>query len=106
MTSNQPIPYRPLGLVKTLVESLGFQISHCYEDLVFMEHNAFLLRMEDRGEEISLLFNTESDLDKRDEIAGLFTSEGRKHQLIVSCPGTYQMTANEEDGTITLQFQE
>lgn len=106
MTSNQTIPYRPLGLLKTLIESLGFQMTHCYEDLVFVEHNAFLLRMEEQGDEVGLLFNTDSDVDKRDEIAALFITEGKAHNLFISCPGTYQMTSNEADGTIELEFHE
>ena len=106
MTSNLTVPYRPLGLLKTLIESLGFQVTHCYEDLVFVEHNAFLLRMEKKGEEVSLIFNTESDVDKRDGITEMFSNVGKTHNLIVSCPGTYQMTPNEADGTINLEFQE
>jgi len=106
VTSKAPIPYRPLGILKTLMESLGFEVTHCYEDLVFIEHNAFLLRMEEKGEEVSLLFNTESDVDKRDEIAELIKTVGKTHNLTISCSGTYQMTPNEVDGTINLEFLE
>lgn len=89
-----------------VIESLGFQVTHCYEDLVFMEHNAFLLRMEEQSEEVSLFFNAELDVDKRQEIAELFKTEGKAHQLVISSPGTYQMTPNEADGTISLAFHE
>jgi len=102
----ETVPFRPLGILKTLMENLGFQVTHCYEDLVFIEHNAFLLRMEEKGEEVSLLFNTESDVDKRDEIAELLQTEGKTHNLVVSCSGIYQMTPNEIDGTINLEFLE
>ena len=106
MTSNAPIPYRPLGILKTLMETLGFEVTHCYEDLVFIEHNAFLLRMEEKGEKVSLLFNTESDVDKRDEIAEQIKTEGKTHKLVITNAGTYQMTPNEADGTINLEFHE
>jgi hypothetical protein len=102
----QTVPYRPLGILKTLMDSLGFEVSHCYEDLVFFAHNAFLLRMEDKGEEVSLLFNVDSDPGKRLEITELLASEGKKHHLVISCPGTYRITANEEDDTINLEFYE
>jgi hypothetical protein len=103
---NEKIPYRPIGILKTLLNSLGFEVSYYYEDLIFVGHNAFLLRMEEKGEEVSLLFNTESDIDKRAEIAQLFATEAKKYGLVISSPGTYQMTANEADGTINLVFQE
>ena len=106
MTSNQPVPFRPLGILKTLMEALGFEVTHCYEDLVFVEHNAFLLRMEEKGEEVSLLFNTESDVDKRDEIEEQLKIAGKAHNLVISCSGSYQMTPNEADGTINLEFKE
>lgn len=89
-----------------VIESVGFQVTHCYEDLVFLEHNAFLFRMEEQGEEVSLFFNAESDADKREEIAELFKTEGKVHNLVISCPGTYQMTPDEADGTINIQFHE
>jgi len=106
VASDNRVPYRPLGILKMVVEHLGFQVTHCYEDLVFIEHNAFLLRMEEQAEEVSLFFNSESDVDKRDEIAELFKTEGKAHQLVISSPGTYQMIPNEADGTIQLEFQE
>ena len=106
MTSNHPVPFRPLGILKMLLETLGFEVTHCYEDLVFVEHNAFLMRMEAKGEEVSLLFNTESDLDKRDEIEELLKNEGKAHNLIISSSGTYQMIPNEADGTINIEFKE
>ena len=77
MTSNQPVPFRPLGILKMLLETLGFEVTHCYEDLVFIEHNAFLMRMEAKGEAVSLFFNTESDRDKRDEIEALLKTRAK-----------------------------
>lgn len=106
MANIETIPFRPLGILKNLMENLGFQVTHCYEDLVFIEHNAFMLRMEEKGENVSLLFNTESDVDKRDEIAALLKTEGKTHNLVISCSGTYQITPNETDGTINLEFLE
>ncbi len=105
MTSKGPVPFRPLGILKNLIEKLGFEVTHCYEDLVFVGHNAFLLRMEEKGEEVSLVFNTESDIDKRNEITERFITEGKVYNLVISCAGTYQITPKETDGTITLEFQ-
>jgi hypothetical protein len=62
--------------------------------------------MEEKGEEVSLLFNTDSDADKRDTIAERFTTEGKAYNLVISRAGTYQMTPNAADGTITLTFQQ
>ncbi len=105
MTNKEAVPFRPLGILKNLVENLGFDVTHCYEDLVFVQHNAFLLRMEEKGEQVSLVFNIESEIDKRNDITERFIIEGKVHNLIISCAGTYQMIPNDADGTLTLEFQ-
>ena len=106
MSTNDTVPFRPLGILKMVLENIGFEVTHCYEDLVFIEHNAFLLRMEEKGEDISLLFNSESDIDKRGEIAELLKNSGETHNLVIARAGTYTMIPNRTDGTINLEFQE
>jgi hypothetical protein len=106
VTSNKQIPLRPLGILKTLLEGLSFEITHCYEDLIFIESNVFLLRMEAQGEDVSLFFNTDSEVEKRDEVGKMLRNTGKKQSLNISSSGTFQMTADEHDGTITLEFQD
>lgn len=66
MTTNESGtgPFSPLGILKMALKTIGHEGSHCYDDLVFIEHNAVLLRMGQKGEEVSLFFNTESDIEK------------------------------------------
>jgi hypothetical protein len=104
VTSNEPVPFRPLGILKMVLETLGFEVSHCYEDLIFVAQNVFLLRMEAKGEEVSLIFNTQSDFDRREEIEDLLKKACKTHDLVISCSGTYQMTTNATDGTINIEF--
>jgi hypothetical protein len=106
MSQSQAIPFRPLGILKTVLESLDFQVTHCYEDLVFIEHNAFLLRMEEKGEEVSLFFNSESETDKRAGIAAALASTGKLHCLVISRRGTYALMPNTLDNTLSLNFLE
>ncbi|MEW6595746.1 MAG: hypothetical protein AB1413_12860 [Thermodesulfobacteriota bacterium] len=52
---------KPLGLVKTIVEEAGMGISYAYDDLVFLEHNSFLLQFTDNDLEILVHVNSEAD---------------------------------------------
>lgn len=52
---------KPLGLVKTMVEAAGMGISYAYDDLVFLEHNSFLLQFTDNDHEIMVHVNSEAD---------------------------------------------
>ena len=94
----ESVPYRPLGLIRTTLETLGFEVSHCYEDLVFLNHNAFLLRMEERGENVSVLFNVDS--------SPAIHEAGKAVNLKFSPSGTYQIIANEDNGTLDIHFNE
>ncbi|MDG4474949.1 hypothetical protein [Thiovibrio frasassiensis] len=52
---------KPLGKVKTIVEAAGMGISYAYDDLVFLEHNSFLLQFTDNDHEIMIHVNSEAD---------------------------------------------
>ncbi|HIJ91616.1 MAG: hypothetical protein OEV89_13220 [Desulfobulbaceae bacterium] len=52
---------KPLGKVKTIVEAAGMGISYVYDDLVFLEHNSFLLQFTDNDREITVHVNSEAD---------------------------------------------
>ena len=106
MTHITPIPFRPLGIIKTFLESLGHQVTHCYEDLIFVEHNAFLLRMEEKGEDVGLFFNCESEADQRPGIAATLISAGSHYRLNIRQQGTYRLTANETNSSLSLEFLE
>lgn len=100
------VPYRPLGHIRTIVEALGLSVTYMYEDLVYVEHNAFLLRMGDQGEMVYLYFNTESDPQERETITDRLQSAGRKLQINVLRSGTYTMTPLEEEERIEIAFHE
>ncbi|MGL1932515.1 MAG: hypothetical protein OCC45_12285 [Desulfotalea sp.] len=94
---------RPLGLVKQIIDATGLSITHVWDNLVFIEHNAFILQFGDKGEDILLHFNKDSEEDKRDEITEKLITEGKKLKLIVSYAGTYSLT-QKDDENIDIEF--
>ena len=52
---------RKLGIVREIVESIGMEISHVYEDLVFLNHNGFLLRFSDNDNSVYVHRNCEAE---------------------------------------------
>ena len=64
---------RPLGKVKELVESIGMGMSFAYEDLVFLEHNAFILQFGEDNK--SLVVHTNEEADLKELAAGLASLE-------------------------------
>ena len=97
------IPPRPLGLVKEMIDATGLSVTHVWDDLVFIEHNAFILQFGEKGEDILLHFNKESEEDKRDEITSELVAEGKKLGLAVSYVSTYSLI-QKHDETIDFEF--
>lgn len=101
----EEIPVRPLGLIKELIDTTGLNITHVYEDLVFIEHNAFILQMGEKGEDVKIVFNTESVEDKRPEIQEELTKRAETFGLKLTSGGTYALTEGE-DNTLDIEFFE
>ncbi len=100
------VPFRPLGLIREVIDSTGLEITHVFEDLVFIEHNTFLLQMGDRGEEVRLYFNSESTVALRDDIARRLAEEGGKQGLNIERLGTFRVTQEEGSAHFDLEFLE
>ncbi|NTU58778.1 MAG: hypothetical protein HGB00_07645 [Chlorobiaceae bacterium] len=96
-------PLRPLGIVMELVKGLGHEITYAYDDLVFVDHNDFLLQFNDESNSLDLFFNTECPADEADEIAGKIMPEAMNMGLVVNRKGTYEMT-EASDSTLQIAF--
>lgn len=83
---------KPLGMVKNIVEAAGMGISYAYDDLVFLEHNSFLLQFTDNDREIKIHVNSEadegtvqSDIERLQEVAlkqSMQFNRGTRYTLI------------------------
>lgn len=92
-----PVPFRPLSRIQQILKEIGLDMTYAYEDLVFAEHNAFLLQFGEKGEEVFLHFNTESDPLKRDEIATKLKDAGAQHELTITKKGLYTLVQDQHE---------
>ena len=82
---------KPLGIVTEIVESAGMGISYAYEDLVFLEHNAFLLEFTANDKELLIHINSEAEESEiKDSIARL-KNIAAAHGLIFTDGGRYTL---------------
>lgn len=106
---NQPeiaatVPYRPLGLIKELLESMNLELTYMYEDLIFVEHNAFLLQMGEKGEDLFVWFNSESTAEDRPEILERMERMATQQSLKIITRGIYTMHQNDLNESFQLEF--
>lgn len=99
-------PLKPLGIIKDMLDGIGFEITYAYDDLIFIEHNAFLLQMGKSPEDIWLYFNTDSTMEKRIDITNLLKECGRQYRFIVDRKGTYTILPDAHQKNLQLQFFE
>lgn len=98
------IPYRPLGLLRELVEAMGLQITHVFDDLLFIEHNAFLLQMGEEGADVRLWFNSESLPAERPVIAATLSAAGTECGLRIDRRGTFRLAQQEDAEQLRLEL--
>ncbi|MDR9501524.1 MAG: hypothetical protein RI601_06990 [Desulfurivibrionaceae bacterium] len=96
---------RPLGVVKNILENDGMEISFAYEDLIFLEHNGFLLQFTDIDNVIHVHTNKEADeaVINRD-LSRLLTS-AHNHDMSFLKGKVYTLSQGAEK-SIRLEFDE
>ena len=99
-------PLKPLGIIKEMLDGIGFEITYAYDDLIFIEHNAFLLQMGKSGEDVRLYFHTDSSMEKREDITNLLKECGRQYRFMVDRKGTYTVSQNKHKEDFQLDFFE
>jgi hypothetical protein len=96
---------KPLGKVKELVESVGMTISYAYEDLVFLDHNGFLLQFGEDSDSVTVHFNSEAD-KKEIEQAFAQLHEAAPLTGLTILPGNFYTLHQSADETISIEFKE
>jgi hypothetical protein len=96
--------YRPLGLVREMLASMGLELTYAYDDLVFVSHNAFLLQFDDAGETVGLRVNSDCPAGEVDGLVASAVRAGAGVGLAVVMRGRYETTSNGRDDSFSLRF--
>lgn len=96
---------KPLGTVMQLLEELGHEVTYAYEDLVFVNHNDFLLQFENTGSTLNLFFNRSCPGDEAEKIEQIIIPAGDRKGLSITIKGRYHITG-EEDEKLRIEFFE
>jgi hypothetical protein len=96
-------PLRPLGTVMELIESIGHEVTYAYEDLVFVDHNHFLLQFGKEARSLDLFINTECSADEAKSISAKMISSAPPMGLVINPKGTYTMN-EADDNSLQITF--
>lgn len=85
--------YRELTKIKELIEELGFTLSYPFDDLLFIDSNAFLIQYND--EQINsffLYFNDSLAQKAQDDLTDRITTLAMKKKMQITAKGQFQLT--------------
>ncbi len=95
----------PLGVVRNIVEAVGMDISCAYEDLVFLDHNGFLLQFTDTDREMIVHTNSEADEAVIIGDIGRLVEAARNHDMSIVNGNVYTLS-QDDDKNIRIEFSE
>jgi hypothetical protein len=99
------IKFRPLGEARTIVEGIGLDITHVHDDLIFVEHNAFLLQFDDECEyNLFLHYNEDCDPAEKENIISKLSQSAKGVGFTVTKAKTYKISQKEETEELVLEF--
>lgn len=94
---------KPLGLVTALLADLGLEVTYAYDDLVFVQHSAFLLQFTDEAKALKLFINTECEQDVAEEVGKKIIAGHAEKGFSVMPAGQFTITDNNDE-TINIEF--
>ncbi len=95
---------RQLGLVREALTSVGMDISYACEDLVFLEHNGFLLQFTENERELLVHINCNALEEKLADAVSLLQRKAEEVGLAVSMGKRYRLHQDDDEETIRLEF--
>lgn len=99
------IAFRPLAELKMILEETGNDVSYAYDDLVFVEHTAFLIQFDDtHPKNLKLFFNTEIDQVESETLEKKLVPAAKKRKFNLINSGYFRMEQKENAEELELVF--
>jgi len=94
---------KPLGKITAILADLGLEVTYAYDDLVFVQHSAFLLQFTDQPNTLKLYTNSECDPREANNVACNMVFAFHEAGFIANPSGKFALTQNEDE-TLRLEF--
>jgi len=99
------LPYRPLGVVKQLLEEIGAEITYAYDDLIFLQHNPVLLQFGEVGEMLFFYANVETPEETASQMFTAILEKAATEGITLIHRGRYRLSEGEDEN-LNLEFLE
>ena len=94
---------KPLGKITAILANLGLEVTYAYDDLVFVQHSAFMIQFTDESVKLKMFINTECEPETADSVAANVVTAFEKEGFDLTLAGRFFLTPNEDD-TLNIEF--
>ncbi|HEY5652753.1 MAG TPA: hypothetical protein VIR63_00070 [Pontiella sp.] len=96
---------KPLGKITGILADLGLEVTYAYDDLVFIQHSAFLIQFMERPDALRLFTNWECNPTESNTIVTNIVRAFHQAGFTTYPSGIYILEQNN-DGTLKIEFTE
>jgi len=97
------LPLRPLGTVQDMLAQLGHEITYAYDDLVFVQHNPFLLQFGATGDRLFFYANVEEPAVETGRHFDNLLAQAESRGITLINRGSYEISQGEGEN-LSLAF--
>ncbi len=94
---------KPLGKITAILADLGLEVTYAYDDLVFVQHSAFLLQFTDKPNTLKLFTNSECEPQEANAVASNIVLSFHEGGFVATPSGKYTLSQTENE-TLQLEF--
>nr|WP_320190291.1 hypothetical protein [uncultured Desulfobacter sp.] len=96
---------RPLGIAKEIIEDTGLELTYNYDDLVFVQHNPFMIQFDDdNSKNLKLYFNVDCEEDAAEKLEAQLKNAALQREFTITPSGKFEMTQKEGTEEIDIKF--
>ncbi|MCG8551883.1 MAG: hypothetical protein MI799_15890 [Desulfobacterales bacterium] len=96
---------RPLGIAKEIIEETGLEVTYNYDDLVFVQHNPFMIQFDDdNSKSLKLFFNVDCEEDAAGKLEAQLKSAALQREFTITPSGKFEMTQKQGTEEIDIKF--
>ena len=94
---------RPLGKITAILADCGFEVTYAYDDLVFIEHSAFMMQFTDDPAILKIFRHVDCEPEAGGEAEKTILEKHAEAGISILPSGQYSITENEDE-TINIEF--
>jgi hypothetical protein len=96
---------RPLGIATEIVDDLKLEVTYAYDDLLFVQHNTFILQFDDaQKRNFRIYFNVECEAATAARLEQALSAAARARECLIENCGRFELVVAEGESEFDVRF--